>query len=99
MRKMSTKRPGDSAKTGHRGGPVKLRYRLRSGARTPEKTRILVLLLCQMLQRLERLRRELYGGDLDLASITEAIGLSAVEVQARNANWLEEYGDLKRVVD
>jgi hypothetical protein len=49
--------------------------RLRCGSATPRQRRLFVHLLFALVQRLDGLRREAYGGDLDLAAIGEAIAL------------------------
>jgi hypothetical protein len=57
----------------------------------PEQLRLFSYLIFTLIQRIDRLRREVYAGDLDLASITEAIGLSAIEARMRDPEFREAY--------
>lgn len=50
------------------------------------------------MQRVDRLRREAYAGDLDLACISEAIALSAIEGRMRDARFRDEYRSVARQV-
>jgi hypothetical protein len=54
-------------------------------------SRIFSYLIHILIQRLDRSRREVYAGDLDLASISEAIGLFASEGLMRDERWREEH--------
>ena len=74
------------------------RRRLQRAANTPEQPRIFLYLLFTFIQRLERLRREMYWGDIDLAAISEAVALTAVDPMYRNAAWREEFTDLAKVI-
>lgn len=61
-------------------------------------SRILVIMLGDLLARLNRARREVYDGDLDLASVFEIIGTTAVEHSMRDAKFREEHGTFASVV-
>ncbi len=63
-----------------------------------ELSRILVIMLGDLLARLNRGRREVYDGDLDLASVFEIIGITAVEHSIRDAKFREEHGTFATVV-
>src|SRR5215475_4663492 len=50
------------------------------------------------LHRIERERRELYYGDLDLALVAEVIGTAGVEPGMRDAAYRQKHKDFDRVV-
>lgn len=77
---------------------TKSRHRIRRSTGTPNLSRIFIYQLGTFLQRIDRLRREMYAGDLELASIAEAISLSVIEALMRDAEWRKDYGELSKVV-
>lgn len=79
-------------------GAGKARQRMLRGANNPEQPRIFLYLLFTFIQRLERLRREMYAGDIDLAAINEAVALSASDPLYRDAAWREKYTDLNTLI-
>jgi hypothetical protein len=72
--------------------------RVRRATGTADRSRVFVYLLSTYLQRIDRERRSIYGGDLELASICEAIALAAVEPLMRDPAWRERYAGLDKVV-
>lgn len=62
----------------------------------PDQLRLYSYLMFTLIQRIDRLRREVYAGDLDLASISEAIGLSAIEARMRDPGFREAYSNVTR---
>ncbi len=83
--------------SGGRQRSAKTRYRIERAKGAAERSRIFSYLVWTFVQRIDRLRRDLYG-DLDLASIVEAIGLYNTEYLFRDAKWVEEYSSLSKVV-
>ena len=63
-----------------------------------EVSRILIIMLGDLLARLNRGRREVYDGDLDLASVFEIIGTTAVEHSIRDAKFREQHGTFATVI-
>ena len=61
-------------------------------AEGPANSRLLVYMLGNYLHRIERERRELYFGDLDLALVAEVIGTAGVEPGMRDAAFREKHG-------
>ena len=57
----------------------------------PDQFRLYSYLMFTLIQRIDRLRREVYAGDLDLASISEAIALSAIEARMRDPQFRDAY--------
>ncbi|HZP98995.1 MAG TPA: hypothetical protein VFB13_05615 [Reyranella sp.] len=78
--------------------PSKSRQRVLRGSLTPEQTRIFLYLLFAMVQRIDGQRREVFGGDLDLASILHAVSESTIEGLMRDPDWRGRHGDLSKVV-
>lgn len=62
----------------------------------PEQLRLYSYLMFTLVQRVDRLRREVYAGDLDLASISEAIALSAIEARMRDPQFRDAYRSVNR---
>jgi len=62
----------------------------------PEQLRLYSYLMFTLVQRVDRLRREVYAGDLDLASISEAIALSAIEARMRDPQFRDAYRGVGR---
>jgi hypothetical protein len=60
--------------------------------------RLFTHLLVNFLHRADRERRDMYGGDLDLASVGETVGLVAIEPQSRKPEFREKYGDFQTVI-
>ena len=63
-----------------------------------EASRIFVVTVISYLSRLERERRDLYGSDLDLASIFEVIAIGAIEPGLRNPGFRAAYHSFDAVV-
>lgn len=61
-------------------------------------SRILITMIGDFLARLNRERRLLYDGDLDLASVFEIIGTSAITHAMRDAEFREKHGTFSSVV-
>jgi hypothetical protein len=64
----------------------------------PEQFRLFCYLMFNLIQRIDRLRREVYDGDLDLASISEAIALSAIEARMRDPEFRDAYRSVNKVI-
>jgi hypothetical protein len=64
----------------------------------PEQFRLFCYLMFTLVQRIDRLRREVYAGDLDLASISEAIALQAVEARMRDPEFRDAYRSVSKMV-
>ena len=58
---------------------------------TPANSRLFIHLLGHFLHRIERERRDAYFGDLDLARITETIGMAGIEPGMRDADFRERH--------
>lgn len=59
--------------------------------RAADQLRLYAYLMFTLVQRIDRMRRQVYADDLDLASISEAIALSAIEARMRDPQFREEY--------
>jgi hypothetical protein len=57
----------------------------------PENSRLFVYMAGNYLHRIERERRELYFGDLDLALVAEIIGTGAIEPGMRDAAFRSKH--------
>jgi hypothetical protein len=75
---------------------ARTRRRIECAGALADHSRLFSYLLHVLVQRLDRNRREVYGGDLDLASINEAVGLAVVEGRMRDPRWLAEYRSFDR---
>ncbi len=64
----------------------------------PEQFRLFCYLLFTLVQRIDRSRREVYAGDLDLASISEAIALSAIEAPMRDPEFRDAYRSVSKMI-
>jgi hypothetical protein len=64
----------------------------------PANSRLFAYLVGNYLLRIDRLRRELYFGDLDLALVGEVIGAAAIEPGMRDAAFREKYKYFDKVV-
>ena len=62
----------------------------------PEQFRLFSYLMFTLIQRIDRIRREVYADDLDLASISEAIALSAIEARMRDPQFRNAYRSVNR---
>jgi hypothetical protein len=58
----------------------------------PANSRLFVYMAGNYLHRIERERRELYFGDLDLALVAEIIGTAGVEPGMRDAGFRRKHG-------
>ena len=67
-------------------------------ADSPANSRLFVYLLGNYLHRIERGRRDVYFGDLDLARVAETIGTAGVEPGMRDAAFREEHRNFDSVV-
>jgi hypothetical protein len=63
----------------------------------PEQLRLYSYLMFNLVQRIDRQRRQVYAGDLDMACISEAIALSAIEARMRDPGFRQEYRDVAKV--
>jgi hypothetical protein len=61
-----------------------------------DQLRLYSYLMFTLVQRIDRMRREVYAGDLDLASISEAIALSAIEARMRDPQFRDAYRSVAR---
>ncbi len=66
--------------------------------RGPGDSRPFIHLLMNFLHRTDRDRRSLYSGDLDLAAVSETVGLAAIEAQLRQPEFREKFGDFQTVM-
>jgi hypothetical protein len=64
----------------------------------PGNLRTFVLATIEFVNRIEVLRRQIYGGDLDLARVADAIGLGALEHRVRDPAFLEQHSGYDTVV-
>jgi hypothetical protein len=60
--------------------------------------RVFVHLLLNFLHRTDRERRAFYGTDLDMAAISETVGIAALEAEMRDPAFREMFGDYRKVV-
>ena len=67
-------------------------------AEGPINSRLFVYLAGNYLHRIERERRELYFGDLDLALVAELIGTAGVEPGMRDADFRDRHRSFDSVV-
>jgi hypothetical protein len=65
---------------------------------TPANSRLFVYMIGNYLHRIERERRKLYFGDLDLAVVAELIGTAGVEPGMRDATFREQHRTFASVV-
>ena len=63
-----------------------------------DRTRLFLYLFLNYLQRIELLRNEMYGSDLELAIISDSIAMAAIEPFMRNPDLDERFLSLKTVV-
>lgn len=63
----------------------------------PEQLRLYGYLMFTLVQRIDRHRRQVYAGDLDMACISEAIALSAIEARMRDPKFRDEYRGVTKV--
>lgn len=61
-------------------------------------SRLFIYMIGNHLHRLERERRGLYEGDLDLALVAELVGTSAIEPGLRDAAFRERYATFESVI-
>jgi hypothetical protein len=64
----------------------------------PANSRMFVYLTGNYLHRIERERRELYFGDLDLALVAEIIGTAGVEPGMRDAAYRQKHKDFAAAI-
>ena len=64
----------------------------------PANSRMFVYLAGNYLHRIERERRELYYGDLDLALVAEIIGTAGVEPGMRDAGFRRKHRDFSSAI-
>ena len=64
----------------------------------PDQLRLIFYLFFNFIQRLDRARRKAYAGDIELATISEAIALSAIEPGMRDAKFREKFRSVQEVV-
>ena len=67
-------------------------------ARSEANSRLFVYMIGNYVHRLERERRDLYFGDLDLARVAEIIGTAGVEPGMRDAAFRAEHRSFDSVV-
>jgi hypothetical protein len=67
-------------------------------AESDANSRLFVYMIANFLHRLERERRNVYFGDLDLARVAEVIGTAGVEPGMRDAAFREQHRDFDSVV-
>lgn len=61
-------------------------------------SRLFIYMIGNYLHRIERERRGLYEGDLDLALVAELVGTSAVEPGLRDAAFREKYATFNTLI-
>ena len=64
----------------------------------PANSRLFVLLTVSYLHRIERMRRQLYFGDLDAALIAETIGMAGTEPGMRDAAFRQKHKDFSAAI-
>lgn len=67
-------------------------------AEGPANSRMFVYLTGNYLHRIERERRKLYFGDLDLALVAEIIGTAGVEPGMRDAAYRQKHRDFEAAI-
>jgi biotin operon repressor len=67
-------------------------------AESAANSRLFVYLLGNYLHRLERGRRDIYFGDLDLARVAEVIGMAGVEPGMRDAAFRDQHRNFDSIV-
>lgn len=80
-----------------RATTVKVEGRLEA-ARSTGNSRLFVYMIGNYLHRIERERRGLYQGDLDLALVAELIGTIAIEPGMRDAAFREKHATFDSVI-
>ncbi len=63
-----------------------------------DQMRLFLYLFFNFIQKLDRARRNAYFGDIELATISEAIALSAIEPSMRDSRFREQYRSVHNVV-
>jgi hypothetical protein len=63
-----------------------------------DKSRLFVYHFFTFLMRIERLRRELYDNDLDMAVVSDAISIATIEPMMRGPDVREEFLSLRTVI-
>ncbi len=63
-----------------------------------ENSRLMAYVVGHYLHRVERIRRDVYLGDLDLARVSEVIGMAGVEPGMRDAVFRAKYASFDSVV-
>lgn len=61
-------------------------------------SRLFIFMIGNFLHRIERERRGLYDGDLDLALVAEIIGTAAIEPGMRDAAFREQYRTFASII-
>jgi hypothetical protein len=64
----------------------------------PDQLRLFFYLFFNFIQRLDKARREAYAGDIELATISEAIALAAIEPLMRDPGFREQFRSIEKVV-
>lgn len=64
----------------------------------PANSRLMVYMIGNWLHRIERGRREIYFGDLDLARVAEVIGTAGVEPGMRDAAFRAQHTSFESIV-
>ena len=67
-------------------------------AESAANSRLFIFMIGNFLHRIERERRGLYGGDLDLALVAEMIGTAAIEPGMRDAAFREQHGTFESII-
>jgi predicted transcriptional regulator len=62
-------------------------------ARGRDDARTFMHLLMNFLHRADYYRRSIHCGDLDLAAVSETVGLAAIEHEARKADFIAKFGN------
>ena len=61
-------------------------------------SRLFIVMIGNFLHRIERERRDLYGGDLELALVAEVIGMAVIEPGMRDAAFREQHRTFASVI-
>jgi hypothetical protein len=67
-------------------------------ARGGADTRTFLMLLLRLVHGVDRLRRDAYYGDLDLAVVAIIVASAGVEHMTRQPDFRDRYGDIRQVV-
>jgi predicted transcriptional regulator len=67
-------------------------------AEGPAATRTFALVMLNFLHRMDEIRREAYGEDLNTAAVGEAVGMVASEPKRRDPEFREKFRDFRVII-